>query len=58
VIDKFIYQDLCTPGYFPFDAQWNATRYVNDAINSGAVLLTNSEVTRVIVNGKQAVGVS
>ncbi|AET69740.1 choline dehydrogenase-like flavoprotein [Desulfosporosinus orientis DSM 765] len=56
-LDKFIYQDMCTPGYFPFDAQWNATRYVNDAINSGAVLLTNSEVTKVIVNGKQAVGV-
>jgi len=56
-LDKFIYQDLCTPVRFPFDAQWNATQYVNDAINSGAVLLTNSEVTRVIVNGKQAVGV-
>ncbi|MDP4126672.1 MAG: FAD-dependent oxidoreductase [Bacillota bacterium] len=56
-LDKFIDQDLCTPGNFPFDAQWNATRYVNDAVESGAVLLTCSEVTRVILNGIQAVGV-
>ena len=56
-LDKFIDQDLCAPGHFPFGAQWNATCYVNDAVESGAVLLTGSEVTRVIVNGKQAVGV-
>ena len=56
-LDKFIYQDLCAPGHFPYEAQWNSTRYVNDAVESGALLLTCSEVTRVIVNGKQAVGV-
>jgi len=56
-LDKFIYQDLCAPGYFPYEAQWNAIRYVNDAVELGAVLLTCSEVTRVIVNGKKAVGV-
>lgn len=56
-LDKFIYQDLCTPGHFPDEALWNATRYVRDAVESGAVLLTCSEVTRVIVNRKQAIGV-
>lgn len=56
-LDKFIYQDLCAPGYFPAEAQWNATRYVAEAIESGAVLQTGSEVTRVIVNGKKVLGV-
>lgn len=56
-LNKFIYQDFCAPGYFPYEAQWNAVQYVNEAVDSGATMQTGSEVTRLILNGNQAVGV-
>ena len=56
-LSKFIFQDLCTPEHFPYEAQWNAVQYVHEAIEAGAVLLNGAAVKRVIINGKVAVGV-
>jgi len=56
-LDKFIYQELCSPGHFPYEAQWNSTRYVDEAVNAGAVILNGAAVKKVIIAGQEAVGV-
>jgi len=56
-LDKFIYQDNCAPGHFPDQAQWNATEYITEAIEAGAAMLNGADVKRVILSGKEAVGV-
>lgn len=56
-LNKFIFQELCAPGHFPYDSQWNATRYVQEAIESGAVLVNHANVAKVITDGRRAVGV-
>lgn len=56
-LNKLIDQDLCAPGHFPYQAQWNALNYVQEALDNGAVLINDANVTKVITKGGQAAGV-
>ncbi len=62
-LDKIIFQKKCRPECdkcvmgCPYDAKWNAREFVEEAVGSGAVLLTGARVGRVLVEGRKAVGV-
>ena len=62
-LDKYIIQDKWTPDYeYGFwgcarDVKWSALMWVREALLEGATLLTEARVTRVILEGKKAVGV-
>lgn len=62
-LPKFIYQDMCRPGCgrcnygCPYGAKWSARSYAEEAVISGATLVSGARVTRVITEGKRAAGV-
>lgn len=56
-LDKYVYQDQCQGPNLPYEARWNARRYVDEARRTGAVLRTHAKVERVLFNGDTAVGV-
>ncbi|WP_274363162.1 FAD-dependent oxidoreductase [Paenibacillus thermotolerans] len=56
-LNKFIDQSMCTPGHIPFEAQWNAAKFVQEALDSGAVLMNGAAVNKVLVQERKAVGV-
>jgi choline dehydrogenase-like flavoprotein len=57
-LNKFIDQSICSPGHVPHEAQWNAAKFVQEAVNTGgAVLINGAAVNRVIIQGGKAVGV-
>ncbi|HZW83548.1 MAG TPA: GMC family oxidoreductase N-terminal domain-containing protein [Candidatus Deferrimicrobium sp.] len=56
-LDKFIDQAMCTPGHFPYDAQWNSNRFVDEAVKAGALLVNGAEVNKIIIDGGKARGV-
>ena len=62
-LDKFIYQDRWKPEY-PFShygdpngVKWSARMYLDQAIANGAELIDRAKVNRVIIEGRNAVGV-
>jgi choline dehydrogenase-like flavoprotein len=62
-LEKFMYQDRWKPeypfGHFgdPYGVKWSAKTYIDEAIANGAQLIEEAQVTRVILEGKRAVGV-
>ena len=62
-LEKFMYQDRWKPGtpfgYYgdPHRVRWGARMSVEEACESGAVLVDKAKVSRVIMEGKKAVGV-
>ncbi len=63
-LNKFIYQDRCKPSCqlcsygCPYLAKWNARNFVEEALSAGASIINHAKVTRVIYEGKTAVGLS
>lgn len=62
-LEKFFHQDRWQPGYpfghygDPYGVKWSARRYVEEAIAHGARLVDRAKVTKVILEGRSAVGV-
>lgn len=56
-LDKFIFQEQCSPGYFPHTAQWNTLHYLSQAVEAGGVLVTEADVMKVVQEGNRCVGV-
>jgi choline dehydrogenase-like flavoprotein len=62
-LDKFMYQDKWRPGYKfghygdPHRVKWSARMYVEEALANGAVLINHAKVSKVLLEGKKAVGV-
>ena len=62
-LDKFMYQDRWKPGHpfghygDPQDVKWSARMYIEEAMAHGAELIDRAKVTKVIIEGKTAVGV-
>ncbi|HEX3033351.1 MAG TPA: GMC oxidoreductase [Bacillota bacterium] len=56
-LEKFIYQDRCSPTHFPFEAQWNSLMFVDQAVAAGAVLVTGADVRKILTSRQQAAGV-
>ena len=62
-LDKFMYQDKWRPGYKfghygdPHRVKWSARMYVEDALANGADLINYARVSKVLLEGKKAVGV-
>lgn len=56
-VDKFIYQDLCSPENFPFEALWTSLEDLEEATKYGASFKSGANVTRVLTEGQKAVGV-
>lgn len=62
-LDKFMYQDKWRPGYKfghygdPHRVKWSARMYVEEAIANGADLINHARVSKVLLEGKKAVGV-
>ncbi len=65
-LNKFMYQDRWDPttqkfgNYYygdPNDVKWSARMFVKDAVDSGAELLNNAPVQKVLVKDGQAIGV-
>ncbi len=62
-LDKFMYQDEWRPGYKfghygdPYRVKWGARMYVDEAIAKGADLINRAKVSKVLFEGKKAVGV-
>ncbi len=63
-LPKLMYQDIWKKGmrfgYYgdPRGVKWSARMLIEEAVSSGAVLVNRARVTRVIVEGGRAVGVS
>lgn len=57
-LDKFIDQSQCSPGHFPYESQWSALNYVREAVAAGAELINGADVTKVIIVGGRAVGIT
>lgn len=61
--NKFIQPDKCRPNCqlcsygCPYDAKWNARRFVDEALDNGAVIINKAKVNKVIIEHKKAVGV-
>ncbi|MCH2193530.1 GMC family oxidoreductase N-terminal domain-containing protein [Kordia sp.] len=49
--------DKCNRGY-SYEAKWKAKRFVEEALDNGAILKEKVEVTTIIFEGKKAVGVT
>ena len=47
---------LCSYGC-PYEAKWNARRFVDDAVDTGAVMINKAKVDKVIIEHKKAIGV-
>ena len=62
-LSKMIYQDKCKPECqlclygCPRGAKWNARNFVEEALENGAEIINRAKATRVIVEGRKAVGV-
>jgi len=62
-LDKFMYQDRWKPEYpfghwgDPYGVKWSARMYIEEAVANGAELIDRAKVTKVIIEGKTAVGV-
>ena len=62
-LDKLMYQDSWKPGHpfghygDPYGVKWSARMYIGEALSTGAQLVTNARVTRVIIENGAAVGV-
>lgn len=62
-LDKFMYQDRWKPEYpfghygDPYGVKWSARMYIEEAITNGAELIGRAKVTKVIIEGKTAIGV-
>ena len=62
-LDKFMYQDKWRPGYKfghygdPHRVKWSARMYVEEALANGADLINHARVSKVLLEGKKAVGV-
>lgn len=62
-IDKFMHQDNWKPGkkfgYFGdrHGVKWTAREYVEEAVSTGATLINNAKVKKVIIEGNTATGV-
>ena len=62
-LDKFMYQDRWKPEYpfghygDPHGVKWSARMYIEEAITNGAELIDRAKVTKVIIEGKKAIGV-
>ena len=62
-INKFIIQDKCKTDCWkcsfgcPDGAKWNARFYVEEAVANGATLVNGAKVTKVLFDGKKAIGV-
>lgn len=56
-LDKFIYQERCSPGYFPRHAQWNTLQYLEETVQSGGTLVTGADVRKIVQEGNVGVGV-
>ncbi len=62
-LDKFMYQDRWNPkfafGHYgdPYGVKWSARMYIEQALAHEAELIERARVTRVIFEGKNAVGV-
>jgi choline dehydrogenase-like flavoprotein len=60
---KFIYQDKCRPKCqlcmlgCPYNAKWNGGHFIDDALEEEAKLVAKARVTKVLTEGKRAVGV-
>jgi choline dehydrogenase-like flavoprotein len=61
-LPKFLYQDKCRPDCdkcnlgCPYGAKFTARMLVEDAVRDGATLVNNAKVKRVLLDGKNAVG--
>jgi choline dehydrogenase-like flavoprotein len=62
-LKKFVYQEKCRPDCdkcvygCPYGAKWNARMYVEEAVDSGAILVNGAKITRVLIEQGRAVGV-
>ena len=62
-LEKFMYQDKWRPEYKfghygdPNRVKWSARMYVEEALANGAELINKAKVSKVLVEGKKAVGV-
>lgn len=62
-LDKFMYQDRWQPefpfGHYgdPHGVKWSARMYIDEALAHGAELIEKAKVTKVVFEGKSAVGV-
>ena len=62
-LEKFMYQDQWKPEYpfghygDPYGVKWSARMYIDEAISNGAELIEKAQVTKVIIEGRRAVGV-
>lgn len=62
-LKKLVYQNKCKPDCqrclygCPYGAKWNARNFVDQALESGAMMINRAKVKRVIVEKKKAVGV-
>jgi choline dehydrogenase-like flavoprotein len=62
-LDKFMYQDRWNPklpfGHYgdPYGVKWSARMFIDEALAHGAELIEKATVTKVIFEGKCAVGV-
>ena len=54
--DLLVDQSQCSGGY-NFNARWRARSYLDDACQSGAVLITKAQVEKILIENNQAVGV-
>lgn len=50
-------QSKCSGGAYSYEARWKAKSYIEEAVGSGAKLVTRATVTRVLIEGGRAVGV-
>jgi choline dehydrogenase-like flavoprotein len=55
-LEKYVDLEKCD-GTVPYEARWNARRFVDEARRRGATLKTRARVTRVLLEGGAAVGV-
>ena len=62
-LPKYIYQEKCRPDCWrcnygcPFEAKWTARNFVEEATALGSDLIDRARVTRVLLEGRRAIGV-
>lgn len=62
-LNKFIYQEKCKTDCAkcvygcPDGAKWNARNWVDDALDSGTMMITKAKVTKVLTKNQKAIGV-
>ena len=50
-------QSKCKLGAYEYHSKWKAKKYLNEAMESGAELITNAKVRKIIVKDNMAIGV-